>query len=465
MPTLRCITTRAAACLLAGSPFAFSAQTESPWRLSEAVGAPEWFEIGGTLDARYESLDRRLKAGQSGENHGVFTRALLAMTLKDTYLDFTAEVMDARALGAPDDAPTSTGQVNTAELLQGYIAARFTDALAPGDRLRVQFGRHTMDVGSRRLVARNVFRNTINAFTGFNAQWESANGAKARAFYALPIQRLPGNGDAAALQDGDIQFDEERTSVRFWGLVGETPRGPLGSSLQGYLLGLDESDATGLATSNRDLNTVGARLVKAPSPESMHWELESAFQFGESRSSGSSTQDLDHEAFLHHVTLGYMWPGATKLRLEGVFDYASGDKDPTDGDNERFDSLFGIPRQDFGPTGLFREIARANVLSPGARVWMRPADRWAVMALYRRNYLASDRDAWTTTGIQDPTGTSGDHIGDLSEIRVRYDLVPKSSRLEFGVAYHSAGGFAKRASTGNSGRDALFGYIQTTFWF
>ncbi|QDV09214.1 hypothetical protein Poly30_47710 [Planctomycetes bacterium Poly30] len=455
----------AALCLSAGSPLAFPSQKAVPWRLSDTLESPDWFEISGSVDVRYESLDRRFKSGESGENHGTFTRALVAMTLRDTYLEATAEVIDARALGVPDDARLTTNEVDTLDLLQGYVAARFTDAFEPGDKLRVQLGRHTMDVGSRRLVARNIFRNTINAFTGLNAQWESANGVEARAFYTYPVQRLPGNGDPDALRDGDTRFNAEPPSIRFWGLVGDAPQGPLGSTVQGYLLGLNERDSLDFATANRQLVTVGGRLNKDPEPETVHWELESALQFGKSRKSASSTESLDHEAFLHHLTVGYMLPGETKLRVEGVFDWASGDSDPNDGKNERFDSLYGIPRQDFGPTGIFREIARANLISPGVRVWLEPADRWSLMALYREEYLASDRDAWTTTDIQDPTGNSGDHIGALSEIRFRYELAPKSSLLEFGVAYHSAGSFAKRASTGNGGRDALYGYVQTTFWF
>ena len=60
-------------------------------------------------------------------------------------------------------------------------------------------------LGSRRLVARNRFRNTINAFNGLNAQWRSKGGAEARAFYTLPVQRLPRS--ASELHDGDVRFD------------------------------------------------------------------------------------------------------------------------------------------------------------------------------------------------------------------------------------------------------------------
>ena len=458
--------------LIAGGPFSLAQSSGAsedldagPWRLGEALGTPSWFEVHGGIQARYESLDRKLRSGQSGENHGFFSRLLLEMTARDTYLAVTAEIMDSRIYGEPADATPTTGQVNAVELLQGYVAASFTDAFAPGDDLRVQFGRHTMNIGSRRLAARNVYRNTINAFTGLNAQWKSAEGATGRAFYVLPVNRLPGNGAQEDLRDGDVRFDEERSSVRFWGLIGETPKGPLGANLEGHIYGLDESDATDLATRNRDLTTVGARWHKRPEKEQLHWELESNFQFGESRSSSSSTTDLDHEASMHHVTFGYSWAGASGLRVDGLFDYVTGDNDPTDNNNQRFDTLFGVPRPEYGPTGLFRPVTRANLVSPGVRLTLRPGDRWQVMALFRSNFLESKRDAWTTTGIQDANGSSGDHIGDLSEIRVRYDLVPKSSQLEFGVAYHSAGSFAKNASTGNAGRDALFGYVQTTIWF
>jgi len=43
----------------------------------------------------------------------------------------------------------------------------------------------------RRLIARNQFRNTINAFTGIAYDWENAAKDRLRLFYTLPHYRLP----------------------------------------------------------------------------------------------------------------------------------------------------------------------------------------------------------------------------------------------------------------------------------
>lgn len=436
------------------------------WALPTAAGQelPEWLTVKGSLQARFESIDNRLKRGEAGSNQGFFTRALLEITVRDTFLEATAEMMDARVFGEPSDATTTTGQVNTAELLQGFLAGTFTNAFEPGDTLRVQLGRHTMNIGSRRLVARNVYRNTINAFTGVNAQWESAAGAWGRAFYTLPIQRLPGNGDPGVLRDGDVEFDEERTSVRFWGFAAGKPDLALSSDVEAYVFGLHEGDANGLATADRHITTIGTRWRQAPARGALHWEFESAFQFGETNGSASSAARLDHDAHLHHGTIGLTLDAVTKPRIEALFDLASGDVNPNDDENNRFDSLFGIPRQDFGPTGLFRAIARANLVSPGLRFTIDPAPRWNLMVTHRFNYLASDRDAWTT-GYRDPSGASGSHIGNMSEMRLRYDAIPGSFKIEVGAAYHAAGTFAESAPGAASPGDAAYGYVQTTWSF
>lgn len=434
---------------------------EGPWRLTEALGLPDWFEIKGTIRGRYEAFDDQFRGGSGGEEHIFVTRSLVEMTVRDEFLSATAEIQDSRVYSGISNATLNTGIVNNVELLQGYIAGEFTDAFEADDSLRVQLGRHTMDIGSRRLVARNRFRNTINGFTGVNAQWKSKSGNEARVFYTYPVQRLPRG--SAALDDGDIQFDEERTSVKFWGGHGTFRDVAAGMDAELYLFGLDESDAEGLSTRDRNLKTLGTRWVKPRSAGNLYWELESVYQFGESPQSAAST--LDHEAWFHHATFGYAFRGDTKSRLEVLFDYVSGDNNPNDGDNNRFDTLFGARRFEFGPTGILGAFARSNLVSPGLRFNTKLASDWQLMLTHRFHYLASDRDAWTTAGVQDPTGNSGSYIGTLSEFRVRHDIAPKSLMLEFGAAYYAAGSFVENAAGPASVSDTLYGYTQMNFTF
>lgn len=444
-----------------------------PWRLSEALDLPSWFEISGTVRGRFETFDEQFRTSATGEEHIFVTRSLVAMTLRDTFLSATAELMDSRVYSGVSNASLNTGIVNTVELLQAFVAGEFTGALEPGDSLRIRLGRQTMDVGSRRLVARNRYRNTINAFTGVQALWTASpdsaastrrgGPAEVRAFYTYPVQRLP--RAAGELDDGDLRYDEERTSVRFWGAHASIPEAAGGMDAEVYFFGLDENDATDLNTRNRNLNTAGTRWQRPRSAGDLYWELESAYQFGESRRSSSATDDLDHEAWFHHLILGYAFEGDNKSRLEALFDYVTGDNNPNDGENNRFDTLFGARRFEFGPTGIFGAFARANLVSPGLRFVTKPASDWEVMLTHRFHYLASDRDAWSTSGLADQTGNSGSYIGMLSEFRVRHDIAPKSVRLEFGAAYLTAGSFIEDAPNRTTQGDSLYGYVQTNFTF
>ena len=76
--------------------------------------------------------------------------------------------------------------------------------------------------------------------------------------------------------------------------------------------------------------------------------------------------DLDHRAWFVHLDATRKLPGAWQPRVILRFDYASGDEDPDDGEWNRFDTLFGDRRWEFGPTGIYGALTRSNILSPGA---------------------------------------------------------------------------------------------------
>jgi len=284
-----------------------------------------------------------------------------------------------------------------------------------------------------------------------------------RAARMLPV--LP--TDIEEQQNNRLDSDEERSQVRFWGLHGVVPEVLAGADGELYVFGLDEEDGHDLDTRDRDLITVGARLRTKPAAGAFHFEAESAIQTGDSRASsgGADTTDLDHDAYFYHAAAGYTFDAAGKPRLELVVDYASGDEDPTDDENNRFDTLYGARAFDFGPTGIYGALARSNLFSPGWSVTFAPVDGCQVRFRHRLASLASDKDAWTTSGLRDPAGLSGDDIGQQVDVRVRWDETPGGMQLEVGAAHLFAGDFVSDAPNATGQGDATYGYVATTFRF
>jgi hypothetical protein len=152
----------------------------------------------------------------------------------------------------------------------------------------------------------------------------------------------------------------------------------------------------------------------------MDFEVEAAYQYGRSLGSslGEESRSLDHRAHFEHIEIGYSFAGLWMPRLAAQLDYASGDRNPGDDQNNRFDSLYGSRGFDFGPTGIYGAFARSNLISPGYRVSVNPAPDVELMVAHRYFRLASKTDAWTSGGWQDLNGESGNDLGHQVEARV-----------------------------------------------
>ena len=378
-------------------------------------------------------------------------------------LRFGAELLDARVRSG-GEAALNTTVGNAANLLRAYVEYESPELL--GGRFVGRAGRITMNVGSRRFVARNRFRNTINGFTGFDFRWQSQseNALHLRGFWALPVTRLP--GDARGLRRNDVDFDEESRDVQFFGLFAARNLAGIGrGEIYGFGLLENLRGTTGRPTSHRRLATSGFRLFSAPKTGHFDFTTENAVQFGRSRASASSTRELTHRAHFHHLTLGYSFDAMGSPRFAVQYDYASGDDDPSDGRNGRFDTLFGARRFDFNPTGIYGPFARSNLHTPGLRLQLRPLSRVTATTAYRLFWLASAKDTWTTSGVRDATGDAGRFVGHQFEIRIRYDLVPGNVRLETGYAHLFAGDFIDDAPNSPARGDSNYAYFQASVAF
>src|SRR4029077_12458679 len=98
-------------------------------------------------------------------------------------------------------------------LLQGFLAMKFDNVFDTGLRTDVHLGRMTLDFGNRRLIARNEFRNTTNAFEGFHWNLAEEQVWRTRAFIVKPV----------AETFGVLQPIED---TLFWGVQYEDRREP-----------------------------------------------------------------------------------------------------------------------------------------------------------------------------------------------------------------------------------------------
>jgi hypothetical protein len=306
-------------------------------------------------------------------------------------------------------------------------------------------GRMTIDLGSRRLVARNRYRNTVNAFTGVDWAWHGVRGETVRALIVSPATRLPGS--RAALLENAQQLDRSAHHTELSALFYERPVHALDDRLELYALRLDASETGDV----RDLTTFGARLRRPASRGAWHYELEAAVQSGSTEPGGGiGGTRLDQSARFAHADFGFAFGSAWAPDLTVLYDYATGDEDPEDHRDGRFDTLYGARAFDYGPTGIYGPFARGNLETPGLRVTLSSGKKWRGMAEYRVLRLAEARDAWVGVGVQDASGASGRTLGRQIDARVSWDAIEDRLGIETGFAYFTKGRFVERAAPARS---------------
>jgi hypothetical protein len=352
--------------------------------LNKLANLPDWLSVAVHHRSRQENLENSFQATSAGSDHLLSLRTLAQAELRfSDNFKFKAEMQDSRAELASSGALLDTTIVNPAELLEANLQWNAENLFADGSKSLLRAGRVTMDIGDRRLVARNRFSNASNAFTGLDGIWQSGNGDQVRIFYTLPVDRLP--NQRIDLAQNDAAMDRERLHRRFWGLFFSSPNLPWGYRGELYYFRLDEEDAPGFQTLNRHLSTPGTRVYLPKERGRFDYEWTSTIQFGTSRATTApnDTRDLSHFAHFHHAETGYTFLAAWSPRFKLEYDYASGDANPSDGKNGAYDPLFGETFKDYGPSGIYNAFRRTNINSPGIQLEIEPDRKIRASVAYR----------------------------------------------------------------------------------
>lgn len=384
-----------------------------------AQAADPEFDVGGYWRLRYETLNNPIFPATEQErtqhNQRLSSKLLLKGQVNWDDFNVTVEMQDARVWLDNDDPTLKSSQVNTLEPLQYFV--RYAPQQENGLNA-VTVGRVAIDHGSRRLLAKGVFRNAINAFDGVLVDWDIADW-DVRTFYLLPASRLP--SDAASVDANERAFDKSYSERALYGVYANSQDNTW--FVQSYWL--DEDDSETLATTNRQLYTLSVQY-KDTLWNDWKGDIELIGQTGTQHRTkdAEDTTQIDHRAWLLHASLGHDIVYNTFLSAE--IDIASGDNNPADEVEHSFDGLYGVRRFDFGPTDVYQAMPRENIIAPGLRSVTKFAGKGNLMLGYK--------SLWYHQTQQDVDS----FIGHQVEARLRWQYLD-NLRLEFGGAYLNKG--------------------------
>ena len=227
-----------------------------------------------------------------------------------------------------------------------------------------------------------------------------------------------------------VQLDEQTANSIFWGTYVESAHVPW-FNVNAYYFGLNDQQSTTVNNKGlqRTYSTYGLRLFKSPATGEFDYEFEGAIQTGH-------LGNVEHFAYNPNVEAGYTFNLPWTPRFLAQYTYASGSRTPGGSQDGNFDFLFGARNFDLTPTGIWGPFYRSNISTPGWRLILNPNDNLVLTVKHRFWYLAEATAAFVGNGLQDPTGGSGNYLGNDVQLRAQWaPLWAMRQNLDFDFGY------------------------------
>lgn len=449
------------ACISLFLPSTLFAQGNAPARL---IPPNEQLDIRFSQLSRVEFLEgqyRRINNGSSDQVliyrstiEGHYTRGSMMLSF---------ELLDARQALADEGTPLTRRSVDAGNLQQLFLTWRWPEVFG-ASKLDINLGRQALSLGSKRLITRST-SNVPVSFTGAVAHLQREQGDKWTVFAVVPVLNYP--TARADILDNRMERDKESHGTFMDGVFVQMPASPGGVRSEYYAFQLRDEDAGGEEVADVNLTSAGAHFYTPEQMGKFDYDIEVVLQGGTSRASSapSDLHDLRHRAYFYHLGLGYSLDAPLAPHVQMLYDYASGDKNPFDGENNRFDTLYGARRSEFGPSSLYGPFSRANLSTLGLRLSVYPASTVEMTFTLRDFALASSHDDWVKGGWHDSSGQAGRDLGRHLETRMVWDVIPGNLVLDSGLVWLKAGDFPREVSLGSAPSLTRYAYLQTSFSF
>ena len=399
-----------------------------------------WLDLGLDYRFRYEYRDDDIRRAQDGLDDPFLHRTRAYIGIHDA-LDpfrFAVEMQDARRYHSR--YPRDNRDVNEFQFIRLYGELHFDDLLprdATGNHrpIGLRYGIHNFEFIDRRLIGNNQWRNTANTFQGFHGIiGQQANDWQLDLLAVQPLNRL--------MHEWDRPVEQQWV----YAAIGQWRGWEKAMTLEPYYLALSQSAYPG--TIERLVHSPGLRVYGKISVTGFDYDLTYTNQFGRNGA-------REVRAWAATAEIGYTLTHPWKPRVSLFYGHATGDRDPNDNTDNRFERFFGFGR----PWSANDYIVYENIRAPKLRIELKPKKNLRVDFGYSWYWLDSATDRFAgTSQVRDRTGSSGSSVGHEFDIRARWQINPKLETI-LGYARFLPGGFVERQIRGG---DTDFAYLEVT---
>lgn len=416
-----------------------------------------WLDVGLDHRTRYEFRSDDIRRTELGLDQPFLLRSRAYFGIKEILdpLRGAVEFQDSRRYNGK--FPHDDRDFNDYDLIQGYGELYFKGALGADDRkqqrpLRFRVGRMAYETLDRRLIGRNEWRNTTNTFEGFRINMgQEVNDWEVDLWAYQPVKRVL------------TAFDQRIENQWFYGIIGHWRKWSEIITLQPYYMGLTEDGSKMPGQIDREIHAPALRGYGKIGGTNLDYDFNLIYQFGRNGPD-------QHDAHGYTTEVGYTLDHSWKPRISGFYGYASGDRNPNDNANNRFERFFGFAR----PWSADDYIVFENIKAPKIKLEFQPAKDLRIDGGYSWFWLASSTDRFhnlldgNNSAIRnpgfnrDPTGQSGDFIGHNFDIRARYKLTGYIDTT-VGYSHFTSGEFTRNrqvAALGSSPGSSDFFYVE-----
>ncbi len=393
---------------------------------------PSWLKFSGAYQGRFEGFTH---GGYKKDNSDAYflNRFRINMNLNATsWLRFSFQMQDAREYGK-NTGPLPPFQ-DTVDLRVAYVEIGDSEKKQWGLRA----GRQELVFGDQRLIGHLNWVNTARSFDAVRGTYHFKGGrmdaTRVDVFASTVVQQAEGEFDRAFRTKAD----------NLHGIWVNIPKLAPNMVIEPYVLwrvtrGLKSE--TGLL-GNRDFKTYGIRFVGKVGKTPWDYNIEM------NKQKGSLAND-DISAWAGHWMLGYTTPKIVmkpKWMLE--YNYASGDKNPTDGKRGTFDQLYPTGHDKLG---FADQVGWKNVHNIQVAASMKPSAKLTFVPRYHWLWLAQARDyLYAANGVavvRSADGSAGRFIGTELDLTASY-AATKQATVSFGYAHLFPGTFLKKTTQG-----------------